>query len=270
MCGRVIQSSGPLRQRQELVSVPFIIDVKRDPDEEAERFRDLSMEEVARLLAAAARVPHLLRFCLISLNTLARPDAVLDLGPEQVNMVKRQISLNPKGRRQTKKYRPVVPISDTLFPWLKDCEGARYVLYRGKPVASIKRSFANAVAEAELTEVTPYCLRHTMGVELCARDVPEWEAMGMMGHKSKAARTTERYARFRPDYRSRAVRAIDAYFADLKSEFGQLLSDRIFNPVRATSVLVPKLGFPQSLGKDGGRYWDRTSDPYDVNVVLYR
>ncbi len=21
---------------------------------------------------------------------------------------------------------------------------------------------------------------------------------------------------------------------------------------------------------DGGRYWDRTSDPYDVNVVLYR
>ena len=21
---------------------------------------------------------------------------------------------------------------------------------------------------------------------------------------------------------------------------------------------------------DGGQYWDRTSDPYDVNVVLYR
>jgi hypothetical protein len=21
---------------------------------------------------------------------------------------------------------------------------------------------------------------------------------------------------------------------------------------------------------DGGRYWDRTSDPHDVNVVLYR
>jgi len=23
-------------------------------------------------------------------------------------------------------------------------------------------------------------------------------------------------------------------------------------------------------GFNGGRYWDRTSDPYDVNVVLYR
>ena len=27
---------------------------------------------------------------------------------------------------------------------------------------------------------------------------------------------------------------------------------------------------PQPVGNYGGRYWDRTSDPYDVNVVLYR
>ena len=26
----------------------------------------------------------------------------------------------------------------------------------------------------------------------------------------------------------------------------------------------------QPVGNYGGRYWDRTSDPYDVNVVLYR
>jgi integrase len=257
-------------KRQELVSAPFIMDVKRDPDEEAERFRELSMEEVARLLAAAARIPHLFRFCLISLNTLARPDAVLDLGPAQVDLAKRQVSLNPKGRKQTKKYRPVVPISDTLLPWLHGCEDARYVSYHGKPVASVKKSFAAAVAEAELADVTPYCLRHTMGVELRARDVPEWEIMGMMGHKSKAARTTERYARYRPDHLGHAVRAIDAYFAELKSKYGQLPADQSFNAVRASSVLVPKLGFPQSLGKDGGRHWDRTSDPYDVNVVLYR
>jgi integrase len=257
-------------KRQELVSVPFITDVKRDPDEEAERFRELSKEEVARLLAATARVPHLLHFCLISLNTLARPDAVLDLGPAQVDMKRRQISLNPKGRRQTKKYRPVVPISNTLLRWLEDCEDERYVVYHGKPVASVKKSFAKAVTEAELTKVTPYCLRHTMGAELRARDVPEWEVMGIMGHKSKTASTTERYARFRPDYLGQAAQAIDGYFHELREEFGHLLPDIIFNPVRASSVLEPKLGFPQSLEKYGGRHWDRTSDPYDVNVVLYR
>ena len=48
---------------------------------QCERFRDLRMEEVARLLRSAAAIPHLLTFCIISLNTLARPDAVLDLSP---------------------------------------------------------------------------------------------------------------------------------------------------------------------------------------------
>jgi hypothetical protein len=38
-----------------------------------------------------------------------------------------------------------------------------------------------------------------------------------------------------------AVRAIDAYFADLRREFGSLLPDRIFNPVRASCVLAPNL-----------------------------
>ena len=46
-------------KRGELTSVPFIADVKRDPEQEAERFRDLDMDEVARLLREAAAVPHL-------------------------------------------------------------------------------------------------------------------------------------------------------------------------------------------------------------------
>jgi len=185
-------------------------------------------------------------------------------------LARRLISLNPKGRKQTKKYRPVVPISNTLLPWLEACENERYVLYNGKAVASVKKSFAKAALEAGLAAVSPYCLRHTMATELRARAVTEWEIMGMMGHKNAAARTTERYARFRPEYLGEAVSAIDAYFADLKSEFGNQLPSSVFNPVRASSVLVPKLDDPQPLGKNGGRHWDRTSDPYDVNVVLYR
>src|SRR5262245_42622525 len=153
--------------------------------------------KVARLLVEAARVPHLLTFCMISLNTLARPDAVLDLSPSQVDIHRRLIKLNPEGGRQTKKYRPVVPISETLLPWLLKYSGPRYVLYHGKPVAS--------------------------------------EAKGFMGHKNDTARTTERYARFRPDHLGQAVKAIDAYFTDLKSAVGGA-SDVIFNPVRASSV----------------------------------
>jgi hypothetical protein len=186
-----------------------------------------------------------------------------------VNFARRLIDLNPKGRKQTKKYRPVVPITNTLLSWLGKPVGERYVLYHGMPIASVKKSFARAAAMAELADVSPYCLRHTMATELRARGVPEWEIMGMMGHKNAVARTTERYARFRPEYLGEAVKAIDAYFVDLREAFSPLLPDPI-NPVRASSVLVPKLEVSQSPGKDGGRDWDRTSDPYDVNVVLSR
>jgi hypothetical protein len=57
------------------------------------------------------------------------------------------------------------------------------------------------------------------------------------------------YARFRPNYLGRAVQAIDAYFADLRKELGHLLPDAVFNPMHASSVLVPKGGGPQRLEK---------------------
>jgi integrase len=225
----------------ELLTVPFIMDVQRDLEQEAERFPNLDMEQVAYLLRAAAGTDHLLTFCMLSLNTLARPDAVLQLGPDQVDLKRRLIALNPKGRRQTKKYRPVVPVSDTLLPWLRQCRGLSYVQYRDKPVAPVKKSFSRIAAVAGLRGVSPYCLRHTMATELRARNVPEWEVMGMLGHKSRQARTSERYAKYRPDYLGEAVRAIDGYFAELRREFSHLLPEVVFTPVRASSVLVPNL-----------------------------
>ena len=88
-----------------------------------------------------------------------------------------------------------------------------------------------------------------MATELRARNVPEWEVAGMLGHKIPTARTTERYAKFRPDYLSQAIEAIDDYFTELQADFGGLLFGTVFNPVRASSVLVPKLRFPQVVEK---------------------
>jgi hypothetical protein len=87
-----------------------------------------------------------------------------------------------------------------------------------------------------------------MATELRARGVPEWEVRGILGHKSNEARTAERYAKYRPDYLSQAIKAIDAYFGDLKREFSALLPDCVFHPVRASSVSVPKITLAQSLG----------------------
>ena len=170
-------------KRGELASVPFILDVPRDLDVEAERFRNLDMEEVARLLSASSQSPHLLKFCIFSLNTLARPEAILELKPMQVDLSRRLLSLNPKGRKQTKKYRPQIPITDTLLPWLSDAGEMHFILYRGEPIRALKKSFKRTVERAGLVDVVPYCLRHTMATELRARNVPEWEVAGMLGHR---------------------------------------------------------------------------------------
>ena len=89
------------------------MDVSNRSDER-EPYR-LSMKEMRAFLTQAQEHPHVFVFSMIMLNTLPRPDAVFDLRRAQVDLQDRFIELNPKGRKKTKKYRPIEPITDTLF-----------------------------------------------------------------------------------------------------------------------------------------------------------
>uniref|UniRef100_UPI0035A8F2B6 site-specific integrase n=1 Tax=Mesorhizobium sp. LHD-90 TaxID=3071414 RepID=UPI0035A8F2B6 len=185
-----------------------------DRSDQEEKLR-LSKPEIHRLLLTAKeKWPHLHIFSMIALNTLARPDAVLDLSPAQVDLDERRIDLNPRGRKRTKKQRPVVPITDTLLPYLQAREVVRFVTWHGEPIASVKKGFATLVKAAGLpVEVTPYCLRHTMATELRKRGVDHWEVQGFLGHRMPGV--TERYAKYSPDYLSEGRQAIDDYFTEL-------------------------------------------------------
>jgi hypothetical protein len=66
----------------------------------------------------------------------------------------------------------------------------------------------------------------------------------MLRHKTGGYRTTEIYAKYDPDYMSKAVEAIDAYFADLQP----LMKRRLVlgsTSLRASCVLAPSSGNPQ-------------------------
>jgi integrase len=201
------------RKHQEITNAPYIIDVSDRSDQEEKR--RLSKPEMRRLLITAReKWPHLHIFCMIALNTLARPDAVLDLSPAQVDLDERRIDLNPRGRKRTKKQRPVVPITDTLLPYLQDRDVVRFVAWHGEPIQSVKKGFATLAKAAGLPpEITPYCLRHTMATELRKRGVNYWEVQGFLGHRMPGV--TERYAKYAPDYLSEGREAIDDYFAEL-------------------------------------------------------
>ena len=97
---------------QEVRNAPAIL-VGDFAELQGQRDRDLILTraEIGRWLDAAD--PHCLTFLVLLGATMARPGAILDLreGP-QIDRARRLIDLNPPGRRQTKKYRPVVPMTE--------------------------------------------------------------------------------------------------------------------------------------------------------------
>ena len=219
-------------KRGELASVPFVKDIETAADRRNKQpmGAPMTVEQMTALLDAAAARPHMLRFVMIAACTLARPEAVLELTRFQVDREHDRIDLNPRGRQQTKKYRPIVPIARTLRPslepepvkpWPKRRKRPepkvvtdRLVTYAGRPVKSIKTAWRDLLGKAGLPAgITPYSIRHTMARELRKRRVPTESISLMLGHLPRgSAATTSIYAPYDPDYCRDAIEAIDAYF----------------------------------------------------------
>jgi integrase len=170
--------------------------------------RPVSPEEIARLLDAA-RSRHMLIFLLIAANTLARPAAILDLGPAQFDEAHDLLDLNPPGRTQNKKYRPIVQVTPTLLPWLRREVGpsGRYISYRNKGSRSILHMWRLTRAQAGLDKrVTPYSIRHGLAREMRKRRVPTEQISLFLGHlPDGSAATTSIYAPYEPGFLADAV-----------------------------------------------------------------
>jgi integrase len=213
--------------------------------------RVVTPQEIAGLLDATAGREPLFRFIVLMLNLMCRPDAALDAGPAMVD--DGVIDLLPRGRRQTKKRRPLVPVPATLAPWLERWGETRTWVNRdGEAQASVKFAWNVArraafppppAAEAELRaaiqaapreerpamkrrlsmlchpdarEFTPYSLRHTLGRWLRSRRVHEDEIQIMLGHRIVGRnRVTARYSPHDPEFCSTARAAIEAFVREV-------------------------------------------------------
>jgi integrase len=196
----------------EIAAVPFVV----LPEDGPPRDRVLTLAESAALWAAATK-PHERMFLSLAYGTLARPEAILGLHKGFVDFDRWLLAQNPPGRRQTRKYRPVVPVATFLRPWLTEAAEGPLVAWKGKPVASIKTAWRRMRADAGLeAAVVPKTIRHTMATELRAAGVPEAEIQGFLGHKAFGGKT-EVYAKYRPDYLGSAVPVIDGYMVRLRS-----------------------------------------------------
>ena len=80
----------------------------------------------------------------------------------------------------------------------------------GRPVKSIKTAFRAAARRAGLEDVCPYTLRHTGATLLAASGVSMRQISGFLGHTTE--RTTELYAKHRPEFLMDAAATLDELF----------------------------------------------------------
>ncbi len=168
------------------------------------RTRWLTHEELDRLLASANGRTH--TFTLLAYYTASRKKALEELTWFQVDLDRETITLNPTGRRQTAKRRPVVPIDGPLLAHLRTLD--RTTPYVLETKGAIRKGFEAACRRASLEDVTPHTLRHTRAVHLAQEGVDLYAIAGLLG--DSIATVEKNYLHHCPDHLRRAIIGRDA------------------------------------------------------------
>lgn len=164
---------------------------------------------------------NLLHFLRLSVLTLGRPDAVLEASTDparnQWHPGPRIFNLNPKNRRQTKKYRPTVPIASQGVEWLNS-------LPKGPIVAvnSIRKAWDSMAEHLKLPgdrESGAKLIRRSMADLLRSRmRSTDWsEIEAFLGHQ-KFDSVSELYAPLRPDYLANARASIEQIISEIEAK----------------------------------------------------
>jgi len=225
----IIQLKAALNHALESKRVAFLPSLKHRPRDEvtSERSYRLSIDGLAELLdystrgagryaGHADRLIPLRRYLVGAICTLGRPDAVLDMSVAEERgqwmREERRFALNPEGRIQTKKVRPVMPVIDLLHDFLSAtdewlvCKIVRSEQADGTGlteqlrVASVRSGWDGARAELGIPDGWgPKLIRHSVSTILARHRVNLVELEIALGHRVMK-KTTSRYAHLDPDY----------------------------------------------------------------------
>ncbi len=176
--------------------------------------RPLSAQEVRALFHGATQ-EHVRLFILIGLATGARPEAITDLTWDRIDFGTGLVRLNPEGRPQNKKHRPVVKVGPALLDYLKAAEKKRQgdfvIMFRNKRVRRLDTGWRKALEAANLDRrVNLYSLRHTVARHLRMEGVDTMEIANLLGHRKIGFDMTMRYMPNAPDYLKRSTEVLDA------------------------------------------------------------
>jgi integrase len=187
--------------------VPAIADKFRSPP------RDLvfTREQMGAIIGYSAYCDiGALRFILLMMGTLCRPEAALAMDPRQ--QYRRDvgvIDLHPPAWPRTKKHNAEIPVIPELRPWID-----AWAANPHKPVLSRKvwwrmlRKNLGLPARAE-----PKTIRHTLATRMRTMRIPFNEIETALGHLVMK-RTSRVYAKYDPDYLLNVSKALSTIWAD--------------------------------------------------------
>jgi integrase len=203
-----------------------------------------SFEEFGRFIDAIdARQENLFRFVMLALNTWARPEAIIQFRVDkQVDWAFGVVDLNPPGRRQTKKHRPKIRLTDNLTDWLRHWDAPAPLMWDGQPVTTMKKTFKRHAVACGLPQFTQYSIRHFMATyaRLAKPPVSKEQRDDWLGHSD--GRTANWYEHRDPEFLEDARRATDEIMAQLQLHTRRPLSARKLRAKASIQLVHSKKG----------------------------
>jgi integrase len=176
------------------------------PERPASRTRSLTRSEIARLLWAARRTPHLARFILLGFYTGSRAGALLDLRWGWVDTKRGILHRREPGSPERKgKRRPPLKIGRRLLNHLArwknmDFEKSEFVIhYEGQPIRKLRRSWGTAVSKSGVV-ASPHDLRRTRATILMSRGLNPETIAQSLGMSVQILRST--YTQYDPEWQA--------------------------------------------------------------------
>ncbi len=196
--------------------------IKEDDKDDNRRY--FQPDERKRLIAAAKKltdsgnVPqYIYTAVLLSLYTGIRPNTLFNLEWRDWDPQAKTLTLRPQIMKTKDKW--IIPLNKTatnaLFDWKTEQEkrlgkGNVPSTIIGQKVSlnSLKKQFNRILAEAQISGVTWYNMRHDFASQLVMQGVSLYTVMHLMCHKN--IKTTQIYAHLSPDLKRAGVMKLDA------------------------------------------------------------
>lgn len=138
------------------------------------------------------------RFCIIAKETAQRKSAIQELKWSQVDFDKKIIRFNPKGRIQTSKKRPALPISDLLMVLLKIAYEERINDFVLDSKTSVHYGVKRIFADLGIEDASPHTFRHTWATHAIEDGISISKVAEFLGDEEETVK--KNYKHLQPDY----------------------------------------------------------------------